>query len=107
MKKLLRPPKIEELIQTESPITNSPQKNGTPPVTDIKPGYLLHYCGSITIGNAGDVKQIEGAMRKLLNSGNTEQIPVRFECLELGIRITRDSNYEVIKNFYQFIFLNI
>lgn len=96
MKKLLRPPKMDELIKIESKNPKSPQENISPFKTDIKPGYLLNYCGSIIIGNAGDVKQIEGAMRKLLNSKNTEQIAVRFECLELGIRITRDLNNEVI-----------
>ncbi|XP_033211996.1 uncharacterized protein LOC117169634 [Belonocnema kinseyi] len=59
-------------------------------------GFFVKYCGSISTGTEGDVKQIERAIWNLLRSAETKLIPVKFECLEIGIKVTLDSNGTII-----------
>jgi len=47
------------------------------------------------VGTEGDVKQIEKAIWRLLKSGEMKQVSVRFECLEIGIKITREIDDQV------------
>ena len=100
MKRLLRAPPTLDFIQSAT------QKPRTPPIEnginthkpiEIKSGYLLDYCGSIDIGSEGDVKQIEKAIKQLIHPGNINFVPIRFECLELGIKVTQDSDEKVIE----------
>ncbi|XP_008546819.1 uncharacterized protein LOC103570751 [Microplitis demolitor] len=62
------------------------------------PGYRVTYCGSILIGTAGDVKQIEPAIYKLIKRGDIKFVDVKFECLEIGIKVTQESDNSVILN---------
>lgn len=67
----------------------------------LNAGFSVKYCGSIYIGTKGDVKQIERAILQVLKSEEVKSVPVKFECLELGIRVTQDSNDAVCKyNFH-------
>lgn len=66
-------------------------------------GFSVKYCGSIYIGAKGDVKQIERAILQVLKSEEIKSVPVKFECLELGIRVTQDSNDMVCKQFLLYI----
>ncbi|XP_034940507.1 uncharacterized protein [Chelonus insularis] len=66
--------------------------------TDPNIGYQVTYCGSISTGTEGDVKQIEPAIRKLLKTDDIKSIHVRFECLEIGVKVTQKSNEEVLLN---------
>lgn len=54
----------------------------------LNAGFSVKYCGSIYIGPEGDVKQIERAILQVLKLEEVKLIPVKFECLEIGIRIT-------------------
>jgi len=58
-------------------------------------GFSVKYCGSVHVGTEGDVKQIEKAIWRLLKSGEKKQVPVRFECLEIGIAVTREVDNQV------------
>lgn len=58
-------------------------------------GFFVQYCGSVHVGMEGDVKQIEKAIWRLLKSGEAKQVPVRFECLEIGIKVTRETDDQV------------
>lgn len=58
-------------------------------------GFFVKYCGSVHVGTEGDVKQIERAIWRLLKSGEANQVPVRFECLEIGIVVTREVDNQV------------
>lgn len=58
-------------------------------------GFSVKYCGSVQIGKQGDVKQIEKAIRNLLKSEDVKQMPVKFECLEIGIKIIRETDNQV------------
>jgi len=62
----------------------------------LNPGYAVKYCGFVSTGNEGDVKQIERAIWRLLNSGDYKKVPVRFECLEIGIRVTQESDESLL-----------
>lgn len=62
----------------------------------LNAGFSVKYCGSICIGTEGDVKQIERAIWNLLKSGEVKLIPVKFECLEIGIRVTQDIDNVII-----------
>ncbi|CAB0038957.1 unnamed protein product [Trichogramma brassicae] len=89
MKDLLSDSKPTHIdIQTSVPV--SPEKENDVSLIDTKPGYLVDYCGSIKVGHEGDVKQIEKAIRRVLHTGNINFVPVRFECLELAIKISQD-----------------
>ncbi|XP_036149343.1 uncharacterized protein LOC105831171 [Monomorium pharaonis] len=59
-------------------------------------GFFVKYCGSVHIGMEGDVKQIEKAIWRLLKSGKVNQVPVRFECLEIGIVVTQEADNQTI-----------
>lgn len=58
-------------------------------------GFCVRYCGTVHVGTEGDVKQIEKAIWRLLKSGEIKQVPARFECLEIGIKVTREVDDEV------------
>lgn len=58
-------------------------------------GFSVKYCGSMHVGTEGDVKQIEKAIWRLLKSEEVKQVPVRFECLEIGIAVTREVDNQV------------
>lgn len=58
-------------------------------------GFHVKYCGSVHIGAEGDVKQIEKAIWCLLKSGEAKQVPVTFECLEIGIKVAREVDDKV------------
>lgn len=59
-------------------------------------GFSLTYCGSVHVGAKGDVKQIEQAILNLVHSENVTSVPVKFECLEIGIRVTNDTDQEIL-----------
>lgn len=61
-------------------------------------GFFVRYCGSVHVGPEGDVKQIEKAIWRILRSGEVKQVPVRFECLEIGIIVTREVDNQVDKS---------
>lgn len=61
----------------------------------LSSGFFVKYCGSVHVGAEGDVKQIEKAIWRLLKSGEVKQVPVRFECLEIGIVVIREVDNQV------------
>lgn len=62
-------------------------------------GYAVNYCGKVSSGSVGDIKQIEKSIWLLLKSNKeVKSIPVRFECLEIGVRITQSTDDNVIMN---------
>lgn len=61
----------------------------------LSSGFSVKYCGSVHVGAEGDVKQIEKAIWRLLKAGEMKQVPVRFECLEIGIAVTREVDNQV------------
>ena len=91
--------KMKNLLKTPSKSEVSPAKNFQSNETENKTlssGFFVKYCGSISTGTEGDVKQIERAIWCLLRSRETKLIPVKFECLEIGIKVTLDSDETVI-----------
>ncbi|KAF3429268.1 hypothetical protein E2986_10204 [Frieseomelitta varia] len=66
------------------------------PENQLNAGFSVKYCGSIYVGTKGDVKQIERAILQILKSEEMKSVPVKFECLELGIRVTQDLDDTVI-----------
>ncbi|XP_076248305.1 uncharacterized protein LOC143188119 isoform X2 [Calliopsis andreniformis] len=62
----------------------------------LNAGFSIKYCGSVYIGTEGDVKQIERAILQVLKSEEIKLVSVKFECLELGIRVTQDIDDVVI-----------
>ncbi|KAJ8678529.1 hypothetical protein QAD02_014316 [Eretmocerus hayati] len=102
MKNLLHTMKAIDLSAVAHKSKPSPQyrrENST--LLDTKYHGLINYCGSVKIGREGDVRQIDGAMRQLFEMKNIDRIPVRFECLELGIRIFRiPDNKEILRKSY-------
>lgn len=83
MKSLIQ---ISQLNQTETKRGQiSKLKNKT-----LNSGFSVKYCGSVHVGTEGDVKQIEKAIWRLLKSGEVKQVPVIFECLEIGIVVTQE-----------------
>lgn len=84
MKSLIQ---ISQLDQAETTKRDkiSKLKNKT-----LSSGFSVKYCGSVHVGTEGDVKQIEKAIRQLLKSGEVKQVPVKFECLEIGIVVTQE-----------------
>ncbi|XP_014218001.1 uncharacterized protein LOC106646477, partial [Copidosoma floridanum] len=102
LKILLRNPKLDRTEsnsqEIEKPAEESEENRAQ--LVDVKPGYLIDYCGSIVIGCEGDVRQIENAIRKLLHPGNVNYVPVRLECLELGVKITQESDNKVTNETY-------
>lgn len=83
---------ISQLDQTEITKRNqiSKLKNKT-----LNSGFSVKYCGSVHVGIEGDVKQIEKAIWRLLKSGEIKQVPVKFECLEIGIVVTQEIDNRV------------
>ncbi|XP_011253173.1 uncharacterized protein LOC105249421 isoform X1 [Camponotus floridanus] len=90
MKSLIQ---ISQLDQTEITKRNqiSKLKNKT-----LNSGFSVKYCGSVHVGIEGDVKQIEKAIWRLLKSGEIKQVPVKFECLEIGILVTQEIDNRVV-----------
>lgn len=64
----------------------------------LNAGFCVKYCGSACIGTEGDVKQIERAILLILKSEEVKSIPAKFECLEIGIRVTQDTDDKVCKH---------
>ncbi|XP_012217341.1 uncharacterized protein [Linepithema humile] len=62
----------------------------------VSSGFLVKYCGSVHVGTKGDIKQIEKAIWRLIKSAEIKQVPVRFECLEIGIKVTQEADDETI-----------
>lgn len=91
MKSLIQ---ISQLDQTENTKRDqvSKLKNKT-----LHSGFSVKYCGSVHVGTEGDVKQIEKAIWRLLKSGEIKQVPVKFECLEIGIGVTQEIDDRVSK----------
>ncbi|XP_058790472.1 uncharacterized protein LOC131663816 isoform X2 [Phymastichus coffea] len=98
MKQLLRSPALEFMKPLETQQPSSPQKEDKT-LQEGKPGCLFDYCGSICVGREGDVKQIEKGIRRLLHIGNIKYIPIRFECLEIGVKITQNFDNKVIFDY--------
>ncbi|XP_032676898.1 uncharacterized protein LOC116846755 [Odontomachus brunneus] len=90
MKSLIQ---ISQPDQVEATTVNQPStlENKT-----LGSGFCVKYCGTVYIGAEGDVKQIEKAIWSLLKSGEAKQVPVRFECLEIGIKVAREADDKVI-----------
>lgn len=63
----------------------------------LNAGFCVKYCGSMYIGAEGDVKQIERAIVQVLKLEELKLVPVKFECLEIGIRVTQDADDTVRK----------
>lgn len=61
----------------------------------LNSGFLVKYCGSVHVGTKGDIKQIEKAIWRLIKSVEIKQVPVRFECLEIGIKVTQEADGQV------------
>ncbi|XP_076763976.1 uncharacterized protein LOC143431269 [Xylocopa sonorina] len=62
----------------------------------LNAGFSVKFCGSIHIGAEGDVKQIERAILQVLKLEDLKLVPVKFECLEIGIRVTRDLDDNIL-----------
>ncbi|XP_011150570.1 uncharacterized protein LOC105189884 [Harpegnathos saltator] len=92
MKSLIQ---ISQSDQVEAITKNQPSalENKT-----LSSGFCVKYCGSVHVGAEGDVKQIEKAIWRLLKSGEAKQVPVRFECLEIGIKVEHEADDKVICN---------
>ncbi|XP_046413335.1 uncharacterized protein LOC124176283 [Neodiprion fabricii] len=95
MKKLLlqRSPilKPDCIGDDKSGVNNSNTEN-----EQLKAGFVLKYCGSISTGTEGDVRQIEKAIWRILKSEDFQSTSVRFECLEIGVRVTRANDDNII-----------
>ncbi|XP_011335799.2 uncharacterized protein LOC105278422 [Ooceraea biroi] len=90
MKSLIQTPQSDQVkAKKDQKISKSEKKT-------LSTGFFVQYCGSVHVGMEGDVKQIEKAIWRLLKSGEARQVPVRFECLEIGIKVTRESDDETI-----------
>lgn len=89
MKSLIQ---ISQPNQVEATTVNQPStlENKT-----LGSGFCVKYCGTVHVGAEGDVKQIEKAIWSLLKSGEAKQVPVRFECLEIGIKVARETDDKV------------
>ncbi|KAG7189461.1 hypothetical protein KM043_017157 [Ampulex compressa] len=91
--------KVTKLLKVlKSDHCDSEEQIETPQLEEksLNAGFSVKYCGSICIGTEGDVKQIERAIWNLLKSGEVKLIPVKFECLEIGIRVTQDIDNVII-----------
>jgi hypothetical protein len=60
-----------------------------------RPGFSVKYCGSISTGKHGDVKQIDNAMRIVLFNYRESYHPALFEIQEIGIKVTGSATGEV------------
>lgn len=68
--------------------------------SSLNAGFSVKFCGSLPIGSKGDVGQIERAILQLLRSGDSAPQPVKFECLEIGIRVTDSSGNVICRQSY-------
>lgn len=83
--------------RTSSPDHSRAIRDTKKPISNpLNPGYAVKYCGFVSTGSEGDVKQIERAIWRIVNSRGNEKVPVRFECLEIGIKVTQESDDRVI-----------
>ncbi|XP_011873485.1 PREDICTED: uncharacterized protein LOC105565142 isoform X3 [Vollenhovia emeryi] len=91
MKSLIQVSRLDRVEEaTKKSQTSKPGRKA------LNSGFFVKYCGSVHVGAEGDVKQIEKAIWRLLRSGEAKKVPVRFECLEIGIVVTREvDNQEV------------
>lgn len=88
--------RLKVILKPQKPVECLEQKA----VVEVKknpdnPGYRVAYCGNVSTGTAGDVKQIEQAINKLIKRGDIKFIDVKFECLEIGIKVTQESDDSV------------
>lgn len=90
MKSLIQISQLDQM--EEATKKNQISKSGSKALSN---GFFVRYCGSVHVGPEGDVKQIEKAIWRLLKSGEVKQVPVRFECLEIGIIVTREIDNQV------------
>ncbi|CAK9833293.1 hypothetical protein ANTRET_LOCUS10002 [Anthophora retusa] len=90
LKKILKRFNSEIHEEDEKPELVKPEKKS------LNAGFSVKYCGSVYIGTQGDVKQIEKAILQVLKSEEVKSVPVKFECLEIGIRVTQDMDDIVI-----------
>lgn len=89
---------LSQLNQVETSKKNQPSKLEN---KSLSSGFRVKYCGSVHVGTEGDVKQIEKAIWHLLKSGEVKQVPVRFECLEIGIKVIQEGdNVTICKQSY-------
>lgn len=91
MKPLIQISRLDQVEET----TKKRQISKLGNKTLLSSGFSVKYCGSVHVGTEGDVKQIEKAIWCLLKSEEVKQVPVRFECLELGIAVTREVDNQV------------
>lgn len=91
MKSLIQISQLDQM--EEATKKNQISKSGSKALSN---GFFVRYCGSVHVGPEGDVKQIEKAIWRLLKSGEVKQVPVRFECLEIGIIVTREIDNQII-----------
>ncbi|KAH0956017.1 hypothetical protein HN011_009694 [Eciton burchellii] len=87
---------LKPLIQSDQIKTKKDQISKSKINKSLGTGFFVQYCGSMHVGTEGDVKQIEKAIWRLLKSGEVKQVSVRFECLEIGIKVTREIDDQVI-----------
>lgn len=90
MKSLIQISRLDQVEEVTK--KNQISKSGRKALSN---GFFVKYCGSVHVGAEGDVKQIEKAIWRLLKSGEAKQVPVRFECLEIGIIVTREVDNQV------------
>lgn len=90
MKPLIQISRVDQVEQATKKNQISKLRSKT-----LSSGFSVKYCGSVHVGTEGDVKQIERAIWRLLKSGEVNQVPVRFECLEIGIVVTREIDNQV------------
>ncbi|XP_070513757.1 uncharacterized protein [Cardiocondyla obscurior] len=96
MKFLIQIPQADQVAEATK--KNQISKSGCKALSS---GFFVRYCGSVHVGMEGDVRQIEKAIWRLLKSGEAKQVPVRFECLEIGIVVTREvDNQTICKQSY-------
>ncbi|KAK0085359.1 hypothetical protein PV325_005353 [Microctonus aethiopoides] len=102
---LIRSSGVERLQKLLKRPMTSPKKIEIPRIINkvndtlsANAGCKVTYCGNISTGTEGDVKQIESAIWRLLRCQEFVSIPVRFESLEIGIRVTQQSDETVILN---------
>lgn len=70
------------------------------PESSLNAGFCVKFCGSFSIGPKGDATQIERAILQLLRSGEAKLQPVKFECLEMGIRVTSAYDQVICRQSY-------
>lgn len=92
IKSLIRTPQLNQANATEKDEISRSRLGGN---KTLSSGFLVKYCGSVHVGTKGDIKQIEKAILRLIKSVEMRQVPVRFECLEIGIKVTQEADDKV------------